>query len=50
VLGDVAFDRRLEVDDASEGTASQPTGERGEEALDRIELRGRGWGEVERLA
>ena len=48
MLGDVASDRRLQVNDAREGTASQPTtGQRREEALDGVEPRGRGWGEVE---
>lgn len=51
VLGDVAFDRRLQVDAAGEGALPQPApGERREEAFDRAELRGRGRGEVKRRA
>jgi len=51
VLGDVAFDRRLQVDDAGEGAASQPTtDQRREEALGRVEPRGRCRRDVERPA
>src|SRR5215212_3386389 len=38
VLGEVAVDRGLEVDDSDEGASSEPSfGERGEEALDGVE-------------
>ena len=48
VLGDVAVDRRLQVDDPAEAATFQPApGQGGEEALDRVHPRGRGRGEVE---
>lgn len=48
MLGDVAVDRRLQVDDPAEAATFQPApGQGGEEALDRVHPRGRGRGEVE---
>ena len=48
MLGDVAVDCGLEVDDRVEDAAFEPpAGERGEEGLHRVEPGGRGWGEVE---
>src|SRR5882724_6169568 len=48
VLGEVAVDRRLEVDQGMEDAALQPAlGEFGEEALDGIEPGGGGRGVVE---
>jgi hypothetical protein len=47
VLGDVAFDGGLQLDDAGEGTAPEPPPARGrEEAVDRIEPGRGGRGEV----
>ena len=46
VLGEVAVDRGLEVDDSDEGASSEPSfGERGEEVLDGVEPGGAGRGE-----
>ena len=48
VLGEVAVDRGLEVDQGTEGAALQaPPGQGGEEGLDRVRPRARGRGEVE---
>ena len=48
VLGHVAVDRGLEVDDAEEGAASEPAlGKGREEALDGVQPGGAGRGEVE---
>ena len=48
VLGEVAIDRGLEVDQRMEHATLQPTaGELGEEGLDRVEPGGRGRGVVE---
>src|SRR5687767_8078829 len=47
-LDEVAVDRRLELDQRAEDTALEtPPGQLGEEALDRVQPRGRGRGEVE---
>lgn len=48
MLGDVAVDRGLKVDDPAEAATFQPApGQGGEEALDRVHPRSRGRGEVE---
>ena len=48
VLGDVAVDGGLEVDDRMEAAAPEPATAKGrEERLDGIQPRARGWGEVE---
>ena len=51
VLGDVAVDRGLQIDDRVEAGALEPApGERREEGLDRVQPRARGGGEVEHPA
>ena len=48
MLGDVAVDRGLQLDDRAEHAAPEPTpGQRGEEGLDRVQPRARGGREVE---
>src|SRR3954451_16980840 len=48
VLGNVAVDRGLQLDDRAEHAAPEATpGQRGEEALDRVQPRARGGREVE---
>src|SRR4029079_7091450 len=48
VLGEIAIDSGLEVDDGVEdATLETPLGQLGEEALDCVEPRARGWREVE---
>jgi hypothetical protein len=48
VLVDVAVDGRLQLDDRAEDAAPEPPpGQGGEEALDGVQPRGRGRGEVE---